>query len=131
MVEPRTLTWGNSTSWGTFIFALLEYCLENDVLETIERGRAVFDLHTKKLAPNEAGGIRPGTLDRALNRFHRRFEPRRRTRQTERATPGISLQPLAQELALRGCLKTEGPNLTCRLTPRHNYFSKEGAWSTH
>src|ERR1700682_5924586 len=96
MAEPRTLTWGNSTSWGTFIFALLGNSLENDALETIERGRAAFDLHTKNCAPpTKPGGIRPGPSDRTLNRFHRRFEPRRCSRQTERATPGLSLQPRA------------------------------------
>src|SRR5258708_20194880 len=112
MVEPRTLTWGNSTSQGTFIFALLEYSLENDVLETTERGRAAFDLHTKNYAPpTKPEGIPPAPSDRTLNRFHRRFEPRRRTRQTERATPGISLHPLPPASALRLGPPTQGPTL--------------------
>src|SRR5260370_38626802 len=92
---------------GLSVLLSLNTVWKNNVLETIERGRAAFDLHTKNYAPpTKPGGIRPGPPGRTLNRFHRRFEPRRRTRQAGRATPGISLQPLAPGFALRGGLKT-------------------------
>ena len=35
---------------GLSFFQLLEYGLENDLLEAIERGRTAFDLHTENCA---------------------------------------------------------------------------------
>src|SRR5260370_13137240 len=48
--NPEHSLWATQHHKGRSFFQLLEYGLENDVLETIKRGRAAFDFHTENCA---------------------------------------------------------------------------------
>jgi hypothetical protein len=66
--SPEHSLWAIQHQKGRSFFQLLEYGLENDVLETIEYGRAAFDLHTENCAlPGSQEEIRRDPSDRTLN----------------------------------------------------------------
>src|ERR1700721_1187669 len=96
---------------GVQSFLLLEYCLEDDVLEAIEGGRSAFHPHAKNCTlpggQEEFGqihGIEAGINFTGLLRFG--------DARGKRHAPFLEnrIQPLAQEFALRAGLKAEISN---------------------